>query len=140
MTDGVALAQPFEFLLGQKISVIRSLHRDSSRTIEALEIETKHGRVVHFLLPGIAIGTGAVTPEMLAPGDASALLRIDLTERLSFAFRSDQLVERVEHLQVKSEDQTNADGWQVCFSSDDYFVIFHREGAIDIVCNQLPHG
>ncbi|MCZ6617305.1 MAG: hypothetical protein O7E57_04155 [Gammaproteobacteria bacterium] len=138
MTEEVSHTQPFEFLLGQKISVIRSIHRGPSKTIDALEIETKHGRVVHFLGSEVTIGAGAVTAGMLPAGDANALLRIDLTERLSFAFRSDQRVVRVENLQANNRDQTNVHGWQVCFSSDDYFVMFHREGAVDIVCNELP--
>ncbi len=139
MADLVAETQPFELLLGQKISAIRSIHRVRSRTIEALEIETKHGRVVHFLGPETTIAAGAVTPEMLSPAGSSGLVRIDLTESLSFAFQSDQLVVRVERLQVTSEKQTNAPGWQICFSSNDYFVTFHSEGALNIVCNELPN-
>ena len=136
MAEGVNNSQPFELLLGQKISVIRSIHRGSSKTIEALEIETKQGRVVHFIGPEATMSAGPVTSDML--GEKSGLVRIDRTECLSFAFRSDQLVDRVERLQKTTGKQSNTLGWQVYFSSNDYFVIFPRDGAINVICNELP--
>ncbi len=127
-----------QLLLGQKISVIRSIHRSGSKAIEAVEIETKHGRVVNFGGTELTVQAGAATSEILPPGDSGVPARIDLTERLSFAFRSDQLVAQIERLQSEDENQTSVRAWRVCFSSGDYFVIFHRDGVIDIVCNELP--
>ena len=130
---------PIEFLLEQKISVIHSIHRSGSRSIVAVEIETKHGRVVNFGRTDLSVAAGAVTPEILSSGEPGVLVRIDLTARLSFAFKADQLVARVEDLQSTNQNPTGAHAWQVCFSSGDYFVLFRRDGVIDIVCNELPH-
>ena len=132
--------QPFELLSGQKISLIRSIHISGSNTIEALEIETKRGRVIHFAATGTTIDAGPVTAEVLSLDDANGLTRNDLTERLSFAFQSDQLVVRTERLRAKSKEQSDTDAWQIRFSSGDYFVLFRRGGAVDVVCNKLPHG
>lgn len=137
MINNVAHIQPVEVLLDQKASVIRGIHDESSCGFKALEIETKHGRIVHFVISVEKNSNNELARDLLLP--SGKLERVDLTERLPFAFRSDQLVEGVARLQGKTTGGQCADSWQISFSSKDYFVIFAQNGVIEIATNRLPN-
>lgn len=132
------MTRPFEHLLGQKISTIRGVRRGSSQSIEALEVETKHGRVLNFRAEdngaGVKIAAGAVQ------ADADTFVRLDLTEPLSFAFRADQYAVRIEQLHAAIEDQSTISGWAIHFSSGDYLALFGQRDAIGFVINMRPPG